>query len=148
MPRCSKYDSEVHGSVLMRLTSVDATNKAENQISARHSCQACKAWRRVHEQHSEQITQSDMEVEHTTLVVHADASLQGADLSWEGYCRVIRTPQYTSHHVSRDIENQFLDQHRHNVWARSSEEIQWVMMTKRRRRRLNRCRECDGCSPQ
>ena len=45
--------------------SVDVTNKAENQISARHSCQACKAWRR-----GEQITQNEMEVESTTLVVH------------------------------------------------------------------------------
>ena len=47
--------------------SVDMTNKAENQISVKHSCQACKAWRHVHAQHSKQITQSKREVERTTL---------------------------------------------------------------------------------
>ncbi len=40
----------------------------------------------------------------------------------------------------KGCENPFLDQRRHNDWARSSEEIQWAMMTKRRRSRFNRCR--------
>ena len=93
----------------------------------------------MHEHHGEQITQSEMEVERTTLVVHADASLQGVGLSWGGYRRAIRTPQHATRQSSRHIRNPFLD-HRHNDWARSSEEIQWAMMTKRRRKRLNRCR--------
>jgi hypothetical protein len=75
----------------------------------------------------------------STLVINTDASLQGAGISWRKHRRAMRTPQRQTRKICREDIANFI-QGGLNGWARSSEAIQQSRMTRRRARRLNRCR--------
>jgi hypothetical protein len=117
-------------------------------MTKRHSCCACKAWQRYYRGEMEAAVRASMErmmqreieslrsVEvRSEMVINADASLQGAGISWREQRRAIRTPHRRNRQIHREYVDDFMAQWRHNGWAQSTEDIQRLTMTKRRARR-------------
>jgi hypothetical protein len=80
-------------------------------------------------------------LDNSAMVINTDASMQGVGISWrERRRQALRTPIRETRQISREAVDDFMAQGRHNGWAQSTEVIQRSTMTKRRARRLNRCR--------
>jgi hypothetical protein len=77
---------------------------------------------------------------HSAMVINTDASMQGAGISWRERRQALRTPIRETRQISREAVEDFMAQGRHNGWAQSTAVMQRSTMTKRRARRLNRCR--------
>ena len=116
-----------------------------DSMTNRHSCQTCKrrrhnweralVWRGVDERPIALIRHGIDE--QPTLRIDTDASFEVVGST---YRRAMRTPLRPTRQIQRDEIDNFLAQGRHNAWAGSNQEIQQASMTKRRLRRLNRCR--------
>jgi hypothetical protein len=76
----------------------------------------------------------------STLVIDTDASMQDVGTSWRERRETLRTPISETQQISREAIENFIAPGRHNAWAPSTEDVQRSTMTKRRARRLNRCR--------
>ena len=76
----------------------------------------------------------------STMVINTDASFQGAGISWIEHRRAIHTPQQRTRQIRREDAANFIVQGWHTGWARRTEAIHRSRMTRRRARRLNRCR--------
>jgi hypothetical protein len=80
-------------------------------------------------------------LDNSAMVINTDALMQGVGISWrERRCQALHTPIRETRQISRETVDDFMAQGRHHGWAQSTEVIQRSTMTKRRARRLNRCR--------
>jgi hypothetical protein len=93
----------------------------------------------------QQMMQREMDslrsLDNSAIVINTDASMQGVGISWrEWRSQALHIPIRETRQINREVVEDFMAQGRHNGWAQSTEGIQRSTMTKRRARRLNRCR--------
>ena len=102
-------------------------------------------WEEVVRVQMERIMQRQMESVrsldiNSTMVIDTDASMQDVGISWRERRETLRTPIRETLQISTEAIENFMAPGRHNAWAPSTEDVQRSTMTKRRARRLNRCR--------
>jgi len=116
----------------------------------RHSCHTCKArqhnwerelvWRGIDARPTAHLWYGYDDP--TTPMRDTEIPSQAAGSAWREHRRAMRIPMQEVRQLQRDESDTFLAQGmgRHYAWAGSNQDIQRSGLTKRRSRRLNRCR--------